>query len=175
MFSHHNSCDVVFCVDFFFFSMLGHIVHRLQTLSPVSSPKPKRRPAKSPAARRSLKEEFREIQSEPEDVAVGMVGVDKKPRSKRKIEKLRARRLEVSAPLQGSKSMGRLDGLKQVPVLVSYRFYFIYIVIPYLVIYSLITSCIIRIFAKYALRNIKFFSPLAKTTCFSPKNTCGFL
>ncbi|KAK9505024.1 hypothetical protein O3M35_009175 [Rhynocoris fuscipes] len=98
--------------------MLGHIVHRLQTLSPVTSPKPKRRPAKSPAARRSLKEEFREIQSEPEDLTpynVGNSGGDnKKPRSKRKIEKLRARRLEVSAPLQGSKSMGRLDGLKQV-------------------------------------------------------------
>ncbi|KAF6213036.1 hypothetical protein GE061_010750 [Apolygus lucorum] len=99
--------------------MLGQLVQRLQTLSPVTSPlaspKVKRRPAKSLAARRSLKEEYREIQSEPEDAP----GSEKKPKSKRRIDKLRNRRLEVSAPLQGSKSMGRLDGLKQTSLLRS--------------------------------------------------------
>lgn len=98
--------------------MFGSLVQKLQTLSPltspvtspVSSPKASRkRYNKSPAQRRSLKEEYREVQSDPEDGGDG-----KKCRSKRKAEKLRGRRTEVSAPLQGSKSMGRLDGLKQV-------------------------------------------------------------
>lgn len=76
------------------------------------------------------------MQSDPED-SFGLVlvgggvcdsgggGVDgKKCRSKRKVEKLRGgRRIEVSAPLQGSKSMGRLDGLKQVNLFFSHLKY----------------------------------------------------
>lgn len=119
--------------------MFGSLVQKLQTLSPLtspvtspaSSPKSARRrySAKSPAHRRSLKEEFREVQSDPEDISLVLIGSSggigacdssgiggdaKKCRSKRKVEKLRGRRMEVSAPLQGSKSLGRLDGLKQV-------------------------------------------------------------
>lgn len=104
--------------------MFGNLVQRLQTLSPltspvtspVSSPKPARkRYSKSPAARRSLKEEYREIQSDPEDH-----GESKKCRAKRKVDKLYGKKVDISGPLQGSKSMGRLDGLKQVG---SHRLY----------------------------------------------------
>ncbi|KAG8308366.1 hypothetical protein J6590_002454 [Homalodisca vitripennis] len=100
--------------------MFGSLVQRLQTLSPltspvtspVGSPKPNRkRYSKSPAHRRSLKEEYREVQSDPEDLGHGD---SKKCRAKRKAEKLQGKRLDMSGPLQGSKSMGRLDGLKQV-------------------------------------------------------------
>lgn len=97
--------------------MFGNLVQRLQTLSPLTSPvtspvgSPKstrKRYSKSPAHRRSLKEEYREVQSEPEDT-----GETKKCRAKRKADK---RKVNISGPLQGSKSMGRLDGLKQVSV-----------------------------------------------------------
>lgn len=82
--------------------MLGSLVQRLQT---VGSPRPvRRRPGKS---RNSL-EDYREVQSDPEDT-------DKKSRTRRKLDKARRRHPAHPAPLQGSKSMGRLDGLKQVP------------------------------------------------------------
>lgn len=89
--------------------------------------------SKSPAHRRSLKEEYREVQSDPEDCGFG--GANVKPRSKRKIEKIKSRRngvdlqeiglpilhssksmvsLELPRQMQGSKSVGRLDGYKQV-------------------------------------------------------------
>uniref|UniRef100_A0A1B6K974 Rho-GAP domain-containing protein n=1 Tax=Graphocephala atropunctata TaxID=36148 RepID=A0A1B6K974_9HEMI len=110
--------------------MFGSLVQRLQTLSPltspvtspVGSPKPSRkRYSKSPAHRRSLKEEYREVQSDPEDHGHGE---SKKCRAKRKAEKLQGKRLDMSGPLQGSKSMGRLDGLKQVQRLAQYEQYF---------------------------------------------------
>lgn len=71
--------------------------------------------------RRSLKQEFyREVQSEPEDGASNVAASCDKKKSKirRKIDKNRRRQPEISQPfhLQNSKSksMGRLDGLKQV-------------------------------------------------------------
>ena len=85
-------------------AMLGSLVTRISGLSPGGSPRPARR--RRP---RSCKDEFREIQSEPEDSPK-----KDKTKSRRRIEKMRARRMEVSAPLQGSKSLGRLDGLKEV-------------------------------------------------------------
>lgn len=85
--------------------------------SPITSPKVSRRKyMKTPNQRRSLKQEYREVQSEPED---GGGSYDtKKSKIKKKIDKNRTtvRQLEISAPfhLQNSKSMSRLDGLKQV-------------------------------------------------------------
>lgn len=152
--------------------MFGSIINRFQTFSPatspVTSPKMSRRKFKSPAHRRSLKDEYRDVQSEPEDAftATPLLSVDaqlqaaggygrhrggggqlpsplyddspsKKNRS-RKSQPLLSKskstaRLDISAPTasvtantatflqqisagyrQGSKSMGRLDGLKQV-------------------------------------------------------------
>lgn len=49
------------------------------------------------------------MQSDPEDL-----GGSKKCRSKRKADK---RKANISGPLDGSKSVGRLDGLKQVSLL----------------------------------------------------------
>lgn len=81
--------------------MLGSLVQRLQT---VGSPRPVRlRPGKS----KNSYEDYREVQSDPEDV-------DKKSRTRRKLDKARRRHSNYPAPLQGSKSMGRLDGIKQV-------------------------------------------------------------
>lgn len=108
--------------------MFGSLVQKLQTLSspltspiasPITSPKVgRRRYAKTPNQRRSLKQEYREVQSEPEDGG-GAISYDKKKsKIRRKIDKNRGRQLEISGPfhLQSSKSMGRLDGLKQVRV-----------------------------------------------------------
>lgn len=114
-------------------NMLGNLVQRFQAFSPltspvsspVNSPKTSRRwfAGKSPARRRSLKEEFREVQSEPEDSFVASSSSpSKKILNKRKHGKRNGngngggggRRPEVSAPLQASQSMGRLDGIKQV-------------------------------------------------------------
>lgn len=118
--------------------MFSNIVQRLQTLSPLTSPvtspvMSRKKFSKSPAHRRSLKEEFREVQSDPEDCGFGGDGGNMKPRSKRKIEKIKSRRngdqeiglpilhtsksmvsLELPRQMQVSKSMGRLDGFKQV-------------------------------------------------------------
>lgn len=103
--------------------MFGTLVQKLQNIgspitspisSPVTSPKAsRRRYMKTPNQRRSLKQEYREVQSEPED---GGSYDTKKSKLKRKIDKSKGRQLEISAPfhLQNSKSMGRLDGLKQV-------------------------------------------------------------
>ncbi|XP_075223059.1 uncharacterized protein LOC142325326 isoform X2 [Lycorma delicatula] len=90
--------------------MLGSLVQRLQT---VGSPRPvRRRPGKS----RNSHEDYREVQSDPEDA-------DKKSRTRRKLDKARRRHPNHPAPLQGSKSMGRLDGLKQVQRLAQYEQY----------------------------------------------------
>lgn len=135
--------------------MFGSIINRFQTFSPatspVTSPKMSRRKYKSPAHRRSLKDEYRDVQSEPEDACPttpttvgyrrGGQLVDggpqsssvKKNRGGRKHPLLLSKskstaRLDISAPTaasctatalgnnyhHGSKSMGRLDGLKQV-------------------------------------------------------------
>ncbi|XP_066908695.1 uncharacterized protein, partial [Halyomorpha halys] len=101
--------------------MLGSLVTRISGFSPGGSPRPTRR--RRP---RAFKDEYREIQSEPEDTPKKRPEdcADRKPKTKRRIEKMRARRLEVSAPLQGSKSMGRLDGLKQIQRLSQYEEYF---------------------------------------------------
>lgn len=111
-------------------TMFGSLVQKLQNISspvgsPVSSPitSPKngrRRYAKTPTQRRQSKQEYREVQSEPEDGGGGGSGsfeASKKSKIRRKIDKSRnGRTLEISGPfhLQCSKSMGRLDGLKQV-------------------------------------------------------------
>lgn len=97
--------------------MFGSLVTRLSGgLSPSGSPRPARRsgPRRLPAARRALPPNaYRDVQSEPEDEPADRRKGEGK--SRRRIEKLKQRRLEVSAPvLHGSKSMGRLDGLKQV-------------------------------------------------------------
>ncbi|XKL60885.1 hypothetical protein PGB90_007942 [Kerria lacca] len=104
--------------------MFGTLVQKLQIISsplttpvssPITSPKvTRRRYAKTPNQRRFLKQEFREVQSEPEDG--GDMYNTKKSKIRRKIDKNRGRPLEISAPfhLQTSKSLGRLDGLKQV-------------------------------------------------------------
>ncbi|KAK7575584.1 hypothetical protein V9T40_011870 [Parthenolecanium corni] len=109
--------------------MFGSLVQKLQNIgspvaSPVSSPitSPKngrRRYAKTPNQRRQTKQEYREVQSEPEDGGGSGSGFEasKKSKIRRKIDKSRSgRTLEISGPfhLQCSKSMGRLDGLKQV-------------------------------------------------------------
>ncbi|XP_054265488.1 rho GTPase-activating protein 20-like isoform X2 [Macrosteles quadrilineatus] len=108
--------------------MFGNLVHRLQTLSPLTSPitspvsSPKvarKRYSKSPAHRRSLKEEYREVQSDPEDI-----GESKKCRAKRKAEKRQGRKPHISGPLPGSKSLGKLDGLKEIQRLAEYVQYF---------------------------------------------------
>ncbi|KAL1464658.1 hypothetical protein WDU94_004285 [Cyamophila willieti] len=122
--------------------MFSNIVQRLQTLSPLTSPvtspvMSRKKFSKSPAHRRSLKEEFREVQSDPEDCGFGGISDsgNVKPRSKRKIDKIKSRRngvdmqeiglpilhtsksmvsLELPRQVQGSKSVGRIDGYKQV-------------------------------------------------------------
>ncbi|XP_072157469.1 uncharacterized protein [Bemisia tabaci] len=111
--------------------MLGNLVQRFQAFSPVSSPvtspKSSRRwfAGKSPARRRSLKEEYREVQSEPEDAFAAAeaeaASPSKKILNKRKAKKS-GQRPEVSLPiqLQASQSMGRLDGIKQVSCLYSF-------------------------------------------------------
>lgn len=86
--------------------------------SPITSPKMNRRKyaaAKTPTQRKFMKQEYREVQSEPEDGGGGLYD-RKKSKIRRKIDKNCGRQLEISAPfqLQNSKSMGRLDGLKQV-------------------------------------------------------------
>lgn len=112
-------------------TMFGSLVQKLQNIgspvtspvsSPITSPKnSRRRYAKTPTQRRQSKQEYREVQSEPEDGGGGGSGsgfeASKKSKIRRKIDKSRnGRTLEISAPfhLQCSKSMGRLDGLKQV-------------------------------------------------------------
>lgn len=103
-------------------SVFGSLVQKLQNIgspvgSPVASPKGgRRRYAKTPNQRRQSKQEYREVQSEPEDGG-GVSEAHKKSKIRRKIDKSRnARTMEISGPfhLQCSKSMGRLDGLKQV-------------------------------------------------------------
>lgn len=113
--------------------MFGTLVQKFQNIgspltspisSPITSPKAfRRRYAKTASQRRSLKQEFREVQSEPEDGGGyssngngGGIYEMKKSKIRRKIDKNRCKQLEISAPfhLQNSKSMGRLDGLKQV-------------------------------------------------------------
>lgn len=148
-------------------AMFGSIINRFQTFSPatspVTSPKMSRRKYKSPAHRRSLKDEYRDVQSEPEDACLptipttvgyrrGGQPVDgsaqsssaKKNRGGRKHPLLLSKskstaRLDISAPTgatctatalgnnyhHGSKSMGRLDGLKQVHNMFII-FYFLY-------------------------------------------------
>lgn len=93
--------------------MLGSLVQRLQSLSPVtspvSSPKASRR---RPAPLRRGREDYREVQSEPE------VDDDAKKGARRLLpDKRKAKRRDAfasNAPLHGSKSLGRLDGLKEV-------------------------------------------------------------
>ncbi|CAI6365339.1 unnamed protein product [Macrosiphum euphorbiae] len=139
--------------------MFGSIINRFQTFSPttspVTSPKMSRRKYKSPAHRRSLKDEYRDVQSEPEDACCagtssatvgyrrGLIlqhqllqqdagnpppssSSTKKNRSRKQLLLTKSKstaRLDISAPTaapvlgnyhQGSKSMGRLDGLRQV-------------------------------------------------------------
>ncbi|KAL4098922.1 hypothetical protein QTP88_023435 [Uroleucon formosanum] len=139
--------------------MFGSIINRFQTFSPttspVTSPKMSRRKYKSPAHRRSLKDEYRDVQSEPEDACCagtssatvgyrrGLIlqhqlqqnalsppppssSSAKKNRSRKQLLLIKSKstaRLDISAPTaapmlsnyhQGSKSMGRLDGLRQV-------------------------------------------------------------
>ncbi|KAL5241046.1 hypothetical protein ACI65C_008456 [Semiaphis heraclei] len=151
--------------------MFGSIINRFQTFSPttspVTSPKMSRRKYKSPAHRRSLKDEYRDVQSEPEDAycagtSSATVGYRrgltmqhqmqqsaaspspssssssaKKNRSRKQLMLIKSKstaRLDISAPTaavpvlgnyhQGSKSMGRLDGLRQVQRLTQYETYF---------------------------------------------------
>lgn len=169
-------------------TMFGSFINRFQTFSPVTSPvtspKMSRRKYKSPAHRRSLKDEYRDVQSEPEDacysggpsagaqVAGGYragglrlllqqddssscnassssssSSTTKKNRGARTdnnssssnnkqlpLSKSKSTaRLDISAPVatataaaplgsyrhhHGSKSMGRLDGLKQVHIII---------------------------------------------------------
>lgn len=124
--------------------MFGSIVQRLQSLSPlgspvtspVSSPKPSRRRFKSPTRgpKRHLgarhKEEYREVQSDPEvdeaDTGKKVGRTSRHLLDKRKNKSRGSARTEPGinnnmyaersgfAPLQGSKSLGRLDGLKEV-------------------------------------------------------------
>lgn len=149
--------------------MFGSIMNRFQSFSPVASPvtspktsrRNKHKPG-GPAHRRSLKDEYRDVQSEPEDACAGgasaTVGYrrgtlrlhparDVGPSSSSpSVKKNRARkqqpalsqltksksttRLDVSAPTAphpdadyrlASKSMGRLDGLKQVGIAILRR------------------------------------------------------
>jgi hypothetical protein len=162
--------------------MFGSIMNRFQTFSPVTSPKMSRRKFKSPAHRRSLKDEYRDVQSEPEDVCSTATPLAQPSRplpsasdyrrrsgpllppqqhyrqtmrpdaggppppssaTSSAVKKNRGRkqqqmlllskskstaRLDISGPTEaspvmqsnyrhGSKSMGRLDGLKQVHIL----------------------------------------------------------
>lgn len=129
--------------------MFGSIINRFQTFSPVASPvtspKVSRRKYKSPAHRRSLKDEYRDVQSEPEDACAGAGSPSsaggyyrfaadglpslKKNRNRKSLLTLSksksTARLDISGPTatehpqtnnyhHGSKSMGRLDGLRQV-------------------------------------------------------------
>ncbi|XP_050442931.1 rho GTPase-activating protein 20-like isoform X2 [Adelges cooleyi] len=121
--------------------MFGSIINRFHAFSPatspVTSPKMSRRKYKSPAHRRSLKDEYRDVQSEPEDCGAGDVaatgggGGKSKNRRKSALNKSKSTaRLDISAPAallsyrDGTKSMGRLDGLKQVHRLAQYETYF---------------------------------------------------
>jgi hypothetical protein len=124
-----DRCRVNSCVR-----MFGNLVHRLQSLSPlgspltspVSSPKASRRgfksPRRPPAVRR--KEECREVQSDPEldeaDAGKKFRRTSRHLLDKRK-NKLRGAEPKTNSntcsPLQGSKSLGRLDGLKEVGTL----------------------------------------------------------
>ncbi|RZF48320.1 hypothetical protein LSTR_LSTR010283 [Laodelphax striatellus] len=85
--------------------MLGSLVLRLQT---VGSPRPVRRRQGKP---RPGADAYREVQSDPEEVVqvcgIGGSDANKKGRARRKLDKARRQQL------QGSKSMGRLDGIKQ--------------------------------------------------------------
>jgi hypothetical protein len=124
--------------------MFGTLVQRLQSLSPlgspiaspVSSPKPSRHRYKSPTRgprRPSVarnKEQYREVQSDPEldeiDTARQFGRTSRHLLDKRKNKSRGSARTEPGinsntcaertgfAPLQGSKSLGRLDGLKEV-------------------------------------------------------------
>lgn len=124
--------------------MFGTLVQRLQSLSPlgspitspVSSPKPSRHRYKSPSKgprRPPLtrhKEEYREVQSDPEldeiDTAKKYGRTSRHLLDKRKNKSRVSARTEPGinnnmyaersgfAPLQGSKSLGRVDGLKEV-------------------------------------------------------------
>lgn len=117
--------------------MFGSLVHRLQSLSPlaspvtspVNSPKASRRGFKSPRRPPAVrhKEEYREVQSDPEldeaDTGKKFCRASRHLLDKRK-NKLRGAEPRINnntcagrsgfAPLQGSKSLGRLDGLKEV-------------------------------------------------------------
>jgi len=131
--------------------MFGSIINRFQTFSPVTSPatspKMSRRKYKSPAHRRSLKDEYRDVQSEPEDACVvgsyrragatddggapSPSAASKKNRTRKQLMLSKSKstaRLDISGPQatmpqalgyhHGSKSMGRLDGLKQVHIVI---------------------------------------------------------
>jgi hypothetical protein len=124
-------------------TMFGSLVQRLQSLSPlgspvtspVSSPKASRRGCSSPRRSSAVrhKEEYREVQSDPE-----LDEADTGKKSRRASRHLLDKRKNKSrgaeprinnnmyagrtgfAPLQGSKSLGRLDGLKEVGKLSLY-------------------------------------------------------
>lgn len=115
--------------------MFGTLVHKFQAIgsplgspvvSPISSPKGTRKgygaAAKHLAHRRAaMKQEFREVQSDPEDT-IGSCSENKKCKIKRKLDKRKhankptIEMISAPCPLLNSlsKSMGRLDGLKQV-------------------------------------------------------------
>lgn len=147
--------------------MFGSIINRFQTFSPVTSPvtspKMSRRKHKTTAHRRSLKDEYRDVQSEPEDACGpspgyrrgyasllhddhGGGGSPSSSSSSSSAKKTRGRkphllskskstaRLDISAPTaavvvplanghyhRGSKSMGRLEGLREVRIIDNTR------------------------------------------------------
>lgn len=102
-------------------SVFGHFVHKLQSLSPlvspatspISSPKFKRRfGIRTPTRRRKFtKEDYRDVQSEPE----GDFGPPLTPA--RKGRKLMSRKKRSTPDTDGrSKTVGRMQGNKAVSV-----------------------------------------------------------
>jgi hypothetical protein len=99
--------------------MFGSLVQKLQTLSPigspvtspVSSPKARRRKGGPKWRRQQAREEYREVQSDPETQEESC-----KPSGKKRVSI--GPPVLIAAPhritLLGSKSLGRLDGLKEV-------------------------------------------------------------
>lgn len=147
--------------------MFGSIINRFQTFSPVTSPvtspKMSRRKQKTSAHRRSLKDEYRDVQSEPEDACGGTSSSPgyrrgyassllhddggpssssssgKKSRGRKQLllKSKSTARLDISAPTaaavvpsmngggnyhRGSKSMGRLEGLREVHIVIIYYY-----------------------------------------------------
>ncbi|XP_063243066.1 uncharacterized protein LOC134542613 isoform X2 [Bacillus rossius redtenbacheri] len=99
--------------------MFGSLVKTLQSLSPLGSP------VTSPAASPRASRRRREVQSDPE-ADDGDRG-KKTSRPRRPLDKRRAgKRPHIGdpVPLRGSKSLGRLDGLKEVQRLAQYEQYF---------------------------------------------------